>query len=259
MAYTVVIDPGHGGSDPGAVYGERAEKNDVLNLALAIGNILEENGVNIQYTRTTDVYNTPYEKAMMGNNAGADLFLSIHRDSVPTPNSATGVSSLVYSDEGIKAELARNINRNLESVGFQNNGVVNRPNLVVLKRTQMPAVLAEVGFINNEQDNALFDNRFNDIAKAIADGVLETLGITPNQEETPSQMLYRVQVGAFANPENAEDLQVKLQNEGYPSFIVLNNGLYKVQVGAFRVLDNAVQMENALRNRGYNTFIVSAI
>lgn len=260
MAYTVVIDPGHGGTDPGATYGERLEKNDVLKLALAVGDILEQNGVNVQYTRTTDVYNTPYEKAMMGNHAGADLFLSIHRDSVPTPNTASGVSSLVYNDEGIKAELARNINKNLEKVGFKNNGVVNRPNLVVLRRTQMPAVLVEAGFINNDKDNALFDSRFTGVANAIADGVLETLGITPKApQEQPSGELYRVQVGAFSNEDNARAMQAQLQNAGYPSFIVNNNGLYKVQVGAFSSLDNAVKMENALRNKGYNTFLVTAM
>lgn len=254
MAYTVVIDAGHGGSDPGATYGERREKDDTLALALAVGSILEENGVNVQYTRTTDVYNTPYEKAMMGNNAGADFFISIHRDSVNTPNTASGVSTLVYREEGIKSVMARNINENLENVGFKVNGVVERPNLVVLRRTQMPSVLVETGFINNDADNALFDSQFDNIASAIADGVLETLNITPGEN---NQTLYRVQVGAFSSPDNAEELQNRLNEQGYPSFIALDNGLYKVQVGAFSVLDNAVMMENNLKQQGYNTFIVS--
>ena len=65
MAYTIVIDPGHGGSDWGAAYEGRKEKDDNLNLALAVGRILENNGINVEYTRTDDVYNTPLEKAMM--------------------------------------------------------------------------------------------------------------------------------------------------------------------------------------------------
>lgn len=254
MAYTVVIDAGHGGSDPGAVFEGRLEKEDALELALAVGSLLEENGVNVQYTRTSDVYNTPYEKAMMGNNAGADFFISIHRDSVPNPNTATGVSSLVFRDEGIKGVMARNINKNLEAIGFRNNGVVERPNLVVLKRTQMPAVLVETGFINNDADNELFDTKLNEIAKAISDGILETLNITPNES---INNLYRVQVGAFGNPDNAQQLQMALEEEGFPAFVALDNGLYKVQVGAFSVLDNAVKLETRLRNLGYNTFIVS--
>ena len=110
MAYTVIIDAGHGGSDYGATYEGRREKDDNLNLALAVGRILEDNCVNVEYTRTTDIYNTPYEKAVMGNNSGADFFVSIHRNAVPTPNTASGIETLVYDDNGIKARMARNIN-----------------------------------------------------------------------------------------------------------------------------------------------------
>ena len=63
--------------------------------------------------------------------------------------------------------MAQNINDQLESVGFVNLGVKERPGLVVLRRTQMPAVLVEVGFINSDVDNQIFDNNFNDIALAI--------------------------------------------------------------------------------------------
>ena len=63
MAYKIVLDAGHGGEDPGAVYKDRKEKDDNLKLALAVGRILEDNGVDVVYTRTTDVYQTPFEKA----------------------------------------------------------------------------------------------------------------------------------------------------------------------------------------------------
>lgn len=252
MAYLVVIDAGHGGSDPGASYMGRQEKNDNLALALEVGEILEKNGVDVRYTRTDDVYNTPFEKAMMGNNAGADLFISIHRDSGNIPNTASGVSTLVYNDEGIKSTLARNINQNLGKVGYKVNGVVERPNLVVLKRTKMPAVLVETGFINNNYDNSLFDEKFDETAKAIADGILSTLNITPEENH---KRLFRVQTGAFSNEENARALLEMLKKQGYPAFIVMENGLYKVQVGAYSNLDNAVTMENKLRSEGYDTFI----
>ena len=63
----VVLDAGHGGANPGAIYNGRQEKDDVLALALAVGSILEENGVEVYYTRTTDVYESPYQKAAEGN------------------------------------------------------------------------------------------------------------------------------------------------------------------------------------------------
>lgn len=85
------------------------------------------------------------------------------------------MESLVYDLSGLKYEMAQNINEQLEGVGFVNLGVKARPNLVVLKRTKMPAVLVEVGFINSDTDNQLFDDNFQDIAQAIADGILDTL------------------------------------------------------------------------------------
>lgn len=172
---TVVIDAGHGGSDFGATYQGRMEKDDTLRLALAVGNILQNNGVNVIYTRTGDVYETPAQKAEKANAANADYFVSIHRNSSPYSNQYTGVESLVYNRYGAAAQMAENINRRLEAVGFVNQGVNERPNLAVLRRTNMPAVLVEAGFINTDRDNMLFDSRFNEIAQAIADGILASL------------------------------------------------------------------------------------
>ena len=91
MPYSIMLDAGHGGRNPGAVYNGRQEKDDALALTLAIGQILQESGLDVLYTRTTDVYESPYEKAMEANNAGADLFVSIHRNSYPTDNAVSGV------------------------------------------------------------------------------------------------------------------------------------------------------------------------
>lgn len=175
MAYTVMLDAGHGGSDFGATYGTRMEKDDVLRLTLAVGDILQDSGVNVLYTRTEDVYETPTAKAQEGNAADADYFVSIHRNSSPYDNQYTGVETLVYNQYGAAADMAANINRNLEALGFVDQGVNQRTNLAVLRRTNMPALLVEVGFINTDRDNALFDNRFDEIAGAIATGILESL------------------------------------------------------------------------------------
>ena len=175
MAYTIMIDAGHGGWDNGAQYMGRREKDDNLALALAVGEILTEYGFDVRYTRTEDFYERPYQKAMDGNRAGADIFLSIHRNSSPIPNQYNGVESLVYSNQGLPALLARNINSQLQRIGFRNLGIQERPNLIVLNSTSMPAVLVEVGFINSDRDNELFDSFFNETAYAIADGVAMTL------------------------------------------------------------------------------------
>ncbi|MCI9380545.1 MAG: N-acetylmuramoyl-L-alanine amidase [Dorea sp.] len=254
MPYSIMLDAGHGGErDPGAVYNGRQEKDDALRLTLAVGEILQNNGIDVQYTRTTDVYQTPYEKAMEANNAGVDFFISIHRNSYPTDNEVSGVETLVYDLSGLKYQMAQDINDQLEAVGFVNLGVNARPNLVVLKRTKMPALLVEAGFINSDIDNQLFDDNFQDIAQAIASGVLDTLdsaGIIKDNQ-------YRVQVGAYRNRRYAERLLRELLEEGYPAFIDDSGPYLRVQVGGFDDMDDAVEMERQLKQAGYPTVIVS--
>lgn len=330
--YRIALDAGHGGSDPGAVYKDRWEKDDTLDLTLAVGDILKKNGIDVYYTRTTDEYETPFKKATDANNSGANLFVSIHRNSSENPNQYSGVETLVYSDTGLKAEVARNINNQLEDAGFKNLGVDERKNLVVLKRTKMPAVLVEAGFINNDKDNYLFDEEFDSIAQAIADGILESIpsgkpgnttsnksnrtdnnnnsnnnsnnnnssnsqmnnsgrtasapidstamvnsipsdnevfsvpvsssNIMPqcpcdnNDYDTENEALYRVQVGAYRNKDNSDRMLNSLLMDGFPAFIIYEDGYYKVQVGAYRILLNAIKMEQRLRRFRYSTYIV---
>lgn len=175
MATKIILDPGHGGFDNGASYNGRTEKADNLNLALAVGDLLSDLGYDVEYTRTTDVYDAPIQKARIANESGADYFVSFHRNSSPEPGQYSGVQTLVYNDSGIKADMARNINSSLEELGFRNINVAERPDLVVLRRTSMPALLIEAGFINNEYDNYLFDYNFEQIAEAIANAIDETL------------------------------------------------------------------------------------
>ena len=174
MAF-IILDAGHGGANPGAVYNGRQEKDDVLALTMAVGEILEANDVDVYYTRTIDVYESPFQKAQEANMTDADYFISIHRNSSPIPNQYNGVESLVYNRYGRAAAMAENINAQLELVGFRNIGVFERKNLVVLNSTEMPAVLVEVGFINTDSDNVIFDEQFDEIDFAIANGILETI------------------------------------------------------------------------------------
>ena len=290
MPYSMMLDAGHGGRDPGAVYQGRQEKDDNLSLVLAIGEILQENGVDVEYTRTTDIYQTPYEKAMIANRAEVDFFLSIHRNSYPTDNQVSGVESLVYDLSGLKYEMAQNINEQLETVGFVDLGVKARPNLVVLRRTQMPAVLVEVGFINSNTDNQLLDENFDAVTQAIARGVLDTLGsagLVQSQMEAQEEMqeaaqsestedmqsenapmmetgveqdekeTYQVQVGAFRNHFYADRLLRELMEQEYPAEIDESGGYFRVRVGEFQTLKGAVDMERRLKLAGYSTVVVS--
>lgn len=249
----IVIDAGHGGIETGAVFGTRQEKNDNLRLALAVGQILSRAGQQVGYTRVTDVHQSSLERAEMANHANADYFISLHRNVMPIPGTASGAESLVYENSGAAGAMAANINSELGNAGFNNLGTVERPGVIVLGQTRMPAVLVEVGFIDNDIDNELFDMNFQHIAEAIARGIL----MTAEQEEMAPEY-YQVQVGAFRNQDYAEQLLRQLRGQGFPAFIVVEDGMFKVRAGAFLNIDNAARMEQVLRNMGYTTFMVKA-
>lgn len=260
MAVTVALDAGHGGYDSGAVHEGRREKDDNLALTLAVGEILQRNGVDVVYTRTEDVYDSPVRKAQIANESGADYFISFHRNSSPVDNQYSGVETLLYDENGVKAEMARAINAELEEVGFNDLGLNIRRDLAVLRRTQMPALLVEVGFINTDADNVLLDSRFDATAQAIANGVLQTIGgeIGPGQgQELPMSEVYAVQVGLFRNPENADNLYRELAALGIPADVSKSGSFFAVRAGRTESLNEAVALQQELQQLGYDTLVVT--
>lgn len=254
MAYRVVIDAGHGGYDSGAVYNGRLEKTDNLDLALAVGDILAYNGIDVLFTRIDDTYISPIERAVMANEENVDLFVSIHRNSSPVPGTYSGVQTLVYNEEGLKQQVAENIGNEMEDIGFANLGTDVRTDLAVLRRTSMPSLLTEIGFINTQEDNLLFDERFEDIAYGIAAAILDALNIEETQ--VGNEDIYRVQIGLFRILSNAENLQSNLSMSGYEVTVVPQGELYAVQVGNFSNMEEAQDLEQELRVQGYSTLLV---
>ena len=258
MARTVMIDAGHGGVEPGAVYEGRKEKDDTLQLAFDLGNALERRGVRVEYTRVNDVYDTPYEKAAIANRSDADFFISIHRNAMPVPGTASGIESLVYAKGGTAELLGQNINAELEQAGWTDLGVKERPGLVVLRQTRMPAVLVEAGFLDNTADNTFFDQNLAATADAIADGIVKTFDEVERKQEESGEIsgFYAVQTGVFRQRANAEEELRRLRAQGFDGYMVAKNGLYYVRAGAFRNLNYAVERERQLRQRGFDTLIV---
>ncbi len=250
----VVLDAGHGGSNPGAVYKGRREKDDVLKLTLAIGEILRDNGVDVVYTRTDDIFDSPLQKANIANASGADLFVSIHRNSSPMPNQYTGIETLVYEDEGVSAELAKNINEQVKEIGWKDLGVNERKDLIVLRRTNMPAALVEAGFINTDADNEKFDAEFSELANTIATGILETANdLKASEKQTDT---YRVQVGLYRSAGNARYQLNRAMEDGYEGMITPFREFHAVRLGAFETVDDAAKLERELKQKGYDTLIV---
>lgn len=262
MATKIIIDAGHGGYDNGASYNGRLEKDDALRLALEVGKLLEQDGFDVSYTRTTDVYDSPIQKAMIANDSKADYFISIHRNSSPTPNQYNGVQTLIYDNSGIKKTMAENINTNLENVGYRNINVDLRPNLAVLRRTRMPALLVEAGFINSDTDNRLFDEKLNETAQAIADGIADTINayseamsVNTPDTESENREAYSLLTGIFRNPKEAEAQLELLSEYGFSATVFEDDNLYPVKISSFESLEAARKAHDILLDYGMDSVI----
>ena len=184
---TFMLDAGHGGSDSGAVYNGRLEKNDNLRITLAVGERLARSGERVLYTRTDDSTVDLTYRSTMANSADATYFVSFHRNSASTVG--RGVEVYYYtglSAQSTAARMAAPVQDALVACGFHNRGV-KQANFSVLRRTSMPAILVELAFINNEAENAKLDSEFDRIADAIASALLSFVGktLTPATTQPP--------------------------------------------------------------------------
>ncbi len=175
----VVIDPGHGGSDVGAEYNGRYEKDDNLKIALLVNENLKKTGIESCLTRDNDKFIELEDRCALANRRNARLFVSLHRNSA---EGANGVEIWINSDEAdADRALAENILGALDAVGIsENRGVKSgyargEGNYYVNSHTDMPSCLVELGFINSETDNALLDESMQAYADAIAEAIEETL------------------------------------------------------------------------------------
>ncbi len=176
----VCVDAGHGGKDPGCNTPERRESDDNLAFAKALKQELEQEGCQVIMTREDDTYLTLEERCAIANDRNADYFLCIHRNIVE--GDACGVEvwrSHAAGDETVY--LADSVMSGLETVGVQRNRGVqvgSRDNgssdFYVLQYTKMPCALVEMGFLNDAEDNDLFDRKLNDYARSIAQAIVST-------------------------------------------------------------------------------------
>jgi N-acetylmuramoyl-L-alanine amidase len=185
-SYKIVLDAGHGGSDPGApgTMGIH-EKHVVLPVALKIGEILVKNGVETIYTRKTDTYLTLQERCNISNNARPDYFVSIHANAYipedPEAPRPQGIETWYFEGSADGQKLAQVIqNEIIKETGKVNRGIETTSGLYVLKNTNAPAILTELGFMTNlEEEKLLITDAYqNKLAKAISTGILKCLGIT---------------------------------------------------------------------------------
>ncbi|MBD2292853.1 N-acetylmuramoyl-L-alanine amidase [Anabaena sphaerica FACHB-251] len=172
----VVIDPGHGGKDPGAIgIGGLQEKDIILPISLRVAAILQQNGVQAVLTRDSDYFVTLPGRVQMARRANADVFVSIHANSVGLNRPEVSGLETYYYDNGLS--LARIIhNRILQSVNVKDRRV-RKARFYVLRQSSMPSVLVETGYVTGREDAAKLRTTAyqNQMAEAIAQGILQYL------------------------------------------------------------------------------------
>ena len=223
MAKKVFIDPGHGGGSPGAVYGDRVERDDCLRLALAAGALVGAQGVEVRYSRITDVDPPLAERCAAANAWGADYYLSLHRNSF-TDSSANGAEAWIWSGCAPGGSTWKKAEVLLDGVcaatGFRDRGVrLGAPSyrdFAVNRDTDMDSCLLECGFISSPADNRIFDDRFGALAEAIARGLCAAVGV---EYRAQAATIYRVQIGAFRSRDNAEAYAEAARALGFPAIV----------------------------------------
>lgn len=178
--FRVVLDPGHGGPDPGAVgIGGLRETDVVLDVALQVAQLLQNQGVQVILTRTSEVDVDLPPRVALANRSGADVFVSLHANALSLDRPDVNGIETFYFQGGRSYELALSIQQQLMAVspGTPDRGA--RPGrFFVIRRTVMPSVLTEMGFVTGEVDAPrLADARFRQsLAAAVAKGILDYLG-----------------------------------------------------------------------------------
>lgn len=181
----VCIDAGHGGDEVGAILGERYEKDDTLKVAKLVKKYLKKHGIKVIMTRNKDKAVSLEQRCEIANKKKADLFVSIHRNSAELGN---GIEIWCNSQKREKdKELANAIMTQLQNTEMQQDRGIKYGTIsgedsdyYVLKNTNMPSCLIELGFISDKKDNQLLDNHIEDYAEAIANGIIE---VVENEEK----------------------------------------------------------------------------
>ena len=203
----IYINPGHSDRDPGAV-GYETERR--LNVAVSkfMADYLQTH-YQVELRQNPGTMGGLYDICADANNWGADLFVSNHFNAA----GGDGYEALVYAEN--RRDLGQLFEKHVLSAGQNSRGVKLRPGLVVLRDTRMPAVLNEGAFVDNKTDIDDWneDHELKKLGEAYAKAAAEYLQLEP-------KTLYRVQVGAFAQRENAQRLAEQLQSKGYDTLIV---------------------------------------
>lgn len=172
--WKVIVDAGHGGKDQGCAYGDVIEKDINLQIALFLQKKLEKAGIEVIMTRDDDSFVYLNRRVEAAENAGADVYISIHVDSYVKDESVNGVT--VHYQEGATGgkTLAEQLHEALEEDELTRVRDVKASDLYVLRNTSMPATLVEVGFLTNSTDRSNLQSEafLEALSESLADGII---------------------------------------------------------------------------------------
>ncbi|MDF5736119.1 MULTISPECIES: N-acetylmuramoyl-L-alanine amidase [unclassified Nostoc] len=173
----VIIDPGHGGKDSGALgIGGAREKDVILPIGRRLAQILQQNGIQVILTRDSDYFVTLPGRVQLAERANADVFVSIHANSAGASRPDVNGLEVYYYDSGL--DLARIVRSSiLQSISTLKDRGVRRARFYVLRKSSMPSILVETGYMTGREDMARLRTSAyqNQMAEAIARGVLQYL------------------------------------------------------------------------------------
>jgi len=183
----IVVDPGHGGSDPGAIgpYGT-FEKEVNLAIALLLGELLEEAGAVVHYTRTEDVYVSIFERPQMAHAVGAEILVSVHSNAYLDDRIARGTETLYNPKREDNKILAQYLQAEVvKELQLYDRGLRPRTDLAVLNGSTIPTALVEVAFINHPDEEVLLraPGFQAAAAKGIFNGIVRYFTEGPSKEE----------------------------------------------------------------------------
>lgn len=172
----IFLDPGHGGSDPGAINRSLGvvEKDIALDIAQRTKVILQNKGYTVVMSRTTDEFVSLESRVNMANKSNANYFVSIHVNSALTEE-ANGIETYYYPTSIVGSQFAITVQTQLiNQLKLKDRGVKPR-DLYVLRKTKMPAILTEIGFLSNTVEGTLLSTKeFKQrAAQALADGIMQ--------------------------------------------------------------------------------------
>lgn len=179
--FVVCIDPGHGGSDPGSMANGYLEADQTLELSLLIRDYLEEQGVSVIMTRTTDTYISLNDRVYYANSNDADILLSVHRNLYEGKERVYGIEAWIHSNEPKNAvSLSDYILDRLSEVegthirGRRSGTAEDEDvNYIINRDSQMASLILEMGYISDKGDNELLLNHMEDYAEAIGLGIMD--------------------------------------------------------------------------------------